>query len=83
MLETLYHEYEVLNVVPVLIETDDDEPRAYSFNDLQSAFIVLGVGLFANFLVFVGELLTDPNRNSVMLKIRRGFEQTCFMKRHL
>lgn len=50
---------------------DGAKPRAYSLDDLQSAFIGLIVGLFLSFLAFVGELSTDYFQNSVPVKFLR------------
>lgn len=48
----------------VRVESSETEPRAYSVNDLQSAFIGLILGLFASFLAFVGELSSEHFQNA-------------------
>ncbi|CAH0392435.1 unnamed protein product [Bemisia tabaci] len=49
----------------------NDEPRAYDMNDLQSAFIGLGVGLFFSCLAFIGELSIDIFQSSAPVKFFR------------
>ncbi|XP_072161284.1 uncharacterized protein [Bemisia tabaci] len=47
---------------------DKGEPRPFSINDLQSAFIGLSIGLFLSFLAFLGELSVDHFQHSIFMK---------------
>lgn len=49
----------------------DGEPRAYEMNDLQSAFIGLGVGLFLSCIAFIGELSIDLFQSFAPVKFPR------------
>ncbi|CAH0383002.1 unnamed protein product [Bemisia tabaci] len=49
------------------------EPRPFSLNDLQSAFIGLIVGLLISFLIFVAELLINYFQHLTILKFLKRF----------
>lgn len=52
---------------------DDGEPRPFSLNDLQLAFISLVMGLLISFLVFIAEMVIDYCKNTVFSKLMRRF----------
>ncbi|CAH0382949.1 unnamed protein product [Bemisia tabaci] len=63
-------------------ELPESEPlRPYSLNDLQAAFIFLGVGLFCSCIVFIAELSNDLFRNSLSSVHLRRFRVNVFEKK--
>ena len=52
----------------VPLPTDDQEPRPYSLNDLQIAFIGPGIGLFLSFLLFDEEMLIEDFESLVIIR---------------
>ncbi|CAH0389895.1 unnamed protein product [Bemisia tabaci] len=59
---------------------DSGEPRPFTMNDLQSAFIGLSIGLFLSFLAFLGELLVDHFQHSTFMKFLARLKGTVFRK---
>ncbi|CAH0393859.1 unnamed protein product [Bemisia tabaci] len=59
---------------------NSEDPRPFNLNDLQSAFIGLGVGLFLSILAFVGEILMDIFPHSAAVKFLMRLEKLTFIK---